>query len=56
MRFDLREANNLIETLQEELHFVKSELDLIKSKPLDDGAKGNSLFSEVYDKYVHNTI
>lgn len=48
----LKESNELIENLREEQVMVKQELDMLKSKPLDQGAKGNSLFAEVNDRWA----
>ncbi|KRT79712.1 hypothetical protein AMK59_7746, partial [Oryctes borbonicus] len=47
---ELDEAKDLIETLQEELMSTKIELETTKSKPLEDGSQGNSIFAEVDDK------
>lgn len=47
---ELDEAKVLIETLQEDLMLTKSELEASKTKPLQDGSQGNSLFAEVDDR------
>ncbi|GJQ86595.1 hypothetical protein Trydic_g7829 [Trypoxylus dichotomus] len=44
---ELDEAKHLIETLQEDLILTKNELEIAKTKPLEDGSQGNSLFAEV---------
>jgi chromosome segregation ATPase len=49
-RKELEEANDLIQSLRDDYFCVQSELDTIKSKPLDDQSQGNSLFAEVNDR------
>ncbi|KAJ8985644.1 hypothetical protein NQ317_015140 [Molorchus minor] len=57
-REELFEANDLIQKLNNEMVYLKNELDLFKSKPLNEKSKGNSLFAEVDDRrvYLQKTI
>ncbi|XP_063917999.1 protein Spindly [Zophobas morio] len=51
-RDELEEAKTLNQNLRDELTCAQSELDSVKSCPLDQGSKGNSLFAEVDDRRV----
>ncbi|XP_966464.2 protein Spindly [Tribolium castaneum] len=51
-RQELAEANILLENLKDENLAIKSQLDMVTSKPLDDKSQGNSLFAEVDDRRV----
>lgn len=49
----LNEANENNVFLVDENAILKSELDILKSKPLNEDSKGNSLFAEVNDRYLN---
>nr|XP_023021562.1 protein Spindly [Leptinotarsa decemlineata] len=57
-REELLEANNLIQKLNDDKICLQTELDSLKSQPLDEKSKGNSLFAEVDDRrvYLQETI
>lgn len=52
-RNEVAENTVLIEKLNDDLFCVRKELETYRSKPLDEGSKGNSLFAEVDDRRVY---
>lgn len=46
------ESNDLVQQLNQEIFNLKTEMDTLKSKPLNEKSQGNSLFAEVDDRYI----
>lgn len=47
---ELQEAADLVHDLQDEIVVLQMELQQFKNTPLNNAAKGNSLFAEVDDE------